>query len=275
MGRGGATDGRVSIRTSQEKWGIVNYLGEFDKIPCYYGSKRPTIHWKQFTERRVPRAMQRIFFPETIMRNVAIVVREPLVVIDFDDEKLYSGWAEVNPSMTGTLTVKTGRGFHVYFFVEGQIYPVIAKGKIDVKSSGIVLVPPSLHENGTHYSYAVRAPILTVPDMDGLGIEFQEKAEYACEASGCLSASRIEKCRELLPLYDEMAKLTELKRVRGGWIGRCPFHADTNPSLYVYDDEHFYCFGDSCWAHRRRDVVDVIAWQNNCDIRTAISIILD
>lgn len=52
--------------------------------------------------------------------------------------------------------------------------------------------------------------------------------------------------------------LTELRELRGGkWVGRCPFHADDSPSLYVYTadptDQHWHCFG--CQQHG--DAIDL------------------
>lgn len=52
--------------------------------------------------------------------------------------------------------------------------------------------------------------------------------------------------------------LTELREIgRGKWVGKCPFHDDGSPSLYVYtadaNDLHWHCFG--CQAHG--DVFDL------------------
>lgn len=38
-----------------------------------------------------------------------------------------------------------------------------------------------------------------------------------------------------------------LKSQSGHWVGKCCFHADSTPSLHIYDDNHYYCFG--CKAH--------------------------
>jgi len=36
----------------------------------------------------------------------------------------------------------------------------------------------------------------------------------------------------------------ELKKIRGGYVGLCPFHADTEPSFHVYmDTGRYHCFG--------------------------------
>lgn len=38
-----------------------------------------------------------------------------------------------------------------------------------------------------------------------------------------------------------------LKNQSGHWVGKCCFHADNTPSLHIYADNHYYCFG--CKAH--------------------------
>jgi len=46
----------------------------------------------------------------------------------------------------------------------------------------------------------------------------------------------------------------ELRRCGNHLAGVCPFHADKDPSMHVYPDGHFHCFG--CGA--RGDVIDYV-----------------
>ena len=47
----------------------------------------------------------------------------------------------------------------------------------------------------------------------------------------------------------------------------CPFHADRNSSLKIYDD-HFHCF--SC--HKHGDVIEWVKLHEGCDFKTALQI---
>ena len=46
----------------------------------------------------------------------------------------------------------------------------------------------------------------------------------------------------------------ELKRSGTRHVGLCPFHADKDPSFYIFDDNRFKCFG--CGEHG--DVIDFV-----------------
>ena len=247
-------------------------LSAFVHVPLYYGTKIPTVRWKSMVER--VEALERMMFPAEVKRNVAIIVRNGLTVLDFDDGRLYEEWAEVNPSLACTMTVKSGRGFHAYFYVEDGTFPVMGPVGVDVKVSGLMVVPPSLHASGVRYEFVNDSSILYVPDMEGLGVEWTVRENGGMTvASGSMELSPIERCVEKISLLQEMEKLTQLSRRGDGWIGKCPFHDDNRPSLRVWED-HFFCFAEGCWAHRRRDVVDLVARQNGCGIRDAIDIIL-
>lgn len=78
--------------------------------------------------------------------------------------------------------------------------------------------------------------------------------------SGWVPDDVVDAIRERLSPTDLFHRygLTELRAIgRGKWLGRCPFHEDSSPSLYVYTidarDQHWHCFG--CLAHG--DVFDL------------------
>lgn len=78
--------------------------------------------------------------------NVGIAcVQSGLVVIDIDND-------EMIPEATKTYTVKTPRGFHLYYLAkEGVTYAGKLREGVDVKHKGYVVAPPSIHPTGARY----------------------------------------------------------------------------------------------------------------------------
>jgi hypothetical protein len=88
-----------------------------------------------------------------------------LTVIDFDSEELYHRWAADNPDLAATLpTAKTGRGFHVNGRTD------LTKTKhldgIDIKATGCVVAPPSVHQSGARYCWTVPLNGQPLPQID-------------------------------------------------------------------------------------------------------------
>lgn len=71
-------------------------------------------------------------------------------------------------------------------------------------------------------------------------------------------------------LQSIVARDVKLTRAGGGLlVGRCLFHAENTPSLTVYPDQHFHCFG--CGAHG--DVIDWIRQRDHLTFREAIELL--
>lgn len=69
------------------------------------------------------------------------------------------------------------------------------------------------------------------------------------------------------PLESEVAKVLPLRRSGGNKVAVCPFHPDKNPSLVLYKDDTYHCYG--CSAHG--DVIDFIAGTQKLSIGDAIA----
>lgn len=68
------------------------------------------------------------------------------------------------------------------------------------------------------------------------------------------------------PLESVVSKVLPLRRSGGNKVAVCPFHPDKNPSLVLFKDETYHCFG--CSAHG--DVIDFIAGTQNLNTGEAI-----
>lgn len=102
--------------------------------------------------------------------NIGLAIRQSqLVVLDFDKRNAvakqswqnYFDWC----MKLNTHTVKTDDGYHFYFKTQ---FDMSFKGKlidgIDIKHKGYVVLPPSIHPNGTQYSVMNDVEPIDLPD---------------------------------------------------------------------------------------------------------------
>ncbi len=75
--------------------------------------------------------------------------------------------------------------------------------------------------------------------------------------------------RREYPLDQYIARTLPLRRAGGNRLACCPFHDDRSPSLVVYPDQTFHCFG--CSAHG--DVIDYVAREHHVDVGEAIRVL--
>lgn len=149
-------------------------------IPIPYGKKEANIKWQVYQERLPTDAEIAEFFNKPT--NIAVVcgkVSGNLIVLDCDSQEKFYELGAVIKEKTGvddildfTLVVKTDRGFHIYLRTEDTIktqkFP-----KLEIRGEGsYVLVPPSLHPNGTLYEFLnPDTPIALVNTLMDIGIE--------------------------------------------------------------------------------------------------------
>lgn len=102
--------------------------------------------------------------------NIGLAIKQSaLVVLDFDKRNAtnkqewqnYFQWC----IKLNTHTVKTDDGYHFYFKAnpELQFKGKLATG-IDIKHKGYVVLPPSIHPNGTQYSVMNDVEPIDLPD---------------------------------------------------------------------------------------------------------------
>jgi hypothetical protein len=167
-------------------------------------------------------------------------------VIDCDSHEATSALydlGEAHGGIPATLTTITGRGFHFWFHT-----PVAVRNGvgvlpgIDVKAKGgLVVVPPSLHANGSHYQFAdISSPIADAPEWilrlvtgadsgstkAGANAE-TPRAECAADARSELTVpakQEPEPFEELTPFEKDVACRGWEKRLGPGYVppGRSP-----------------------------------------------------
>jgi hypothetical protein len=93
-----------------------------------------------------------------------------LVCRDFDTLDAYRRWADARPELADLLpTVRTARGYHVYFTGDCERIVSIDNGGVhegELRGAGIVLLPPSEHPSGAVYKWIVQLPDGPIPAID-------------------------------------------------------------------------------------------------------------
>ena len=137
--------------------------------------KKAACKWKKYQTQRPDLSQAQQWFSNGQYKGIGVVLGEVsghLACRDFDDPEAYKQWAKNFPELSRELpTVKTGRGYHVYFtcrlsktqkFVDGEL-----RGE-----KGLCVLPPSKHDNGKKYQWFVPLPkgqITAVdPEISGL-----------------------------------------------------------------------------------------------------------
>jgi len=88
--------------------------------------------------------------------NIGVATGDGLIVVDFDN--LTGEAAELYASLPASWVSKTGRGYHIWLSTDMEISNSasrLAKG-VDIRGEGgYIVVPPSIHPDGGHYTWHV------------------------------------------------------------------------------------------------------------------------
>ena len=73
-----------------------------------------------------------------------------VTVIDFDDADIYDTLVNTDPDLKANLTVKTNKGYHIYFTYESQIKTttnINGLDGIDARNdNGLIIAPPTKYK---------------------------------------------------------------------------------------------------------------------------------
>ena len=107
--------------------------------------KKPAIKWRLFQRKIASESELRAAFSDDA-RALGIVCGQVscLVVVDFDDHLRYRRFCRHLPQLAGSYTVKTRRGYHVYFKTQEKV-PTHQFSGGDIKGErSYVVAPPSV-----------------------------------------------------------------------------------------------------------------------------------
>jgi hypothetical protein len=234
-------------------------------IPCKTRSKVSLVPWKAY-QNTLPSMfeLESWFGADNI--NLAVITGwNGLVVIDFDSMdyfKLWQGLYQVK-----TFMVRTGRGVHVYLFLEEPARTLHFPG-IDIKAEGgYVLAPPSIHPSGIQYQVLNDAPIARVhslaevlpadlledpnnhagqnyPDLQMVRIQVRARINAdPWTVANVDQPDLLSQIKNRISILDLIGG--EIEKTGDHWfVARCPFHDDHNPSFWI-DTQRGLC---GCYA---------------------------
>jgi hypothetical protein len=136
-------------------------------IPIQHLQKEPIRSWKKYQE--VCSDEKELFkWFATDENNLAVVlgkVSGDLCCRDFDSVDEYELWKYAHPDLAARLpTVKTARGFHVYFTHGLESIKHVRNGELR-GYGGYCLLPPSIHPSGSAYQWDI-PPTDSIPLLD-------------------------------------------------------------------------------------------------------------
>jgi hypothetical protein len=169
--------------------------------------------------------------------NWGVALDADTLVIDCDNDAATSVLCDMSETLGGipaTLTTMTGRGFHFWFHTPVAVRNRVAvMPGIDVRSKGgFVVVPPSVHENGSHYQFAWdEAPIADAPEWllrfatGTADVSTNGNAQYAPSELTVPVKPAGEQVEEPTPFQKDVANRVWEKRIGPGHVptGRSPF----------------------------------------------------
>lgn len=144
-------------------------------------SKRPFVKsWGWCQLNRPSAAILHKWFNRVGVTGLAVVlgpVSGNLVCRDFDTPESYDRWKSAHPDLAALLpTVRTGRGYHVYFRnatinKTHHIKDAAGNRTGELRGKGYCLLPPSEHPDGGRYTWlvALDGEVPEVADMEASG----------------------------------------------------------------------------------------------------------
>ncbi|MBD3251242.1 hypothetical protein GF380_02100, partial [Candidatus Uhrbacteria bacterium] len=215
-------------------------------VPMYWKSKRPAFAWGQWAQRFPDWREVEAEFDTRLHRGIGLLtgaVSGGLVVLDFDKVLDYVRWRRRVD--IETYTVQTARGFHVYLRMQEPPGRTMMMRGGEIKGSGYVVAPPSVHVSGVPYQqWGDANEVLSVRNIEAASIETTLPEIVPERHTGGLpdipqavvpesKDDVVAKIKQSLPLEDLLRKYTRLiPSGPGGWFKCCcPFHDDHTPSM--------------------------------------------
>ena len=241
-------------------------------IPVLYRDKKPAIKWERYQTQLPTENEVRSWFSAN--RNLGLICGwQNLVVLDFDDWQAFYDWHPAHTEYAETYSVVTNRGVHLYFYTAEPPASMKLPG-IDVKASGYVVAPPSIHPSGLHYTELPGRDIMRVKDLACLtGVNpvpstqqvHLRQLRYIPNWGEDL-ITNIKYCYDILDQFPSAHPTS-----RGWYVTQCPFHDDHDPSFWI-DTNRGLCGCFAGCTPQPLDVIDLKAKLDGVSCEEAIQV---
>lgn len=241
--------------------------------------------YKEYTTKLPSQADVTRWFKRWPDANIGLITGYwELCALDFDNPQSFDLWCNQMWNKTcPTWVVSTGRGFHVWFRVTGEVgtsMTYVRNGcEVLARQRGAYCIaPPSIHHTGRRYETVVSAPPMEIDDISevltGWSQKVKKKPATASPPSNIQPGHiRIE---QLIPIPAGVKPNRQ-----GAYNVTCPFAAnhktgDRNTSAWVnINQQRFGCNGDKCvgpglWW----DTANVYAFLHNISNEEAYQIVM-
>jgi hypothetical protein len=136
----------AALSYANRGWSIIAVIG-----------KRAAGLWKRFQNGPADEHTLRRLFAGNGVSGLAVItgrVSGGLGIRDFDNVGAYRAWADANPDDASVLpTVQTHRGYHVFGRLDHEEFANLGDGELRANCGHYVLLPPSLHPDGSIYTW--------------------------------------------------------------------------------------------------------------------------
>jgi hypothetical protein len=244
----------------------TKYLGAgLSVIPLRHRDKRPLIPWGEFQQRRATETEIQAWWGADPDAGIAFVCGRVSSLVVLDEDPRNGGHTSLAAfSFPAGPTVRTGAGGHHFYFAHsGESIPKIPSllPGVDVQGDGAyVVAPPSVHPNGTAYTWESRHELGTValpaiPFWLRRLVRERQRSHSSDRRRGGGAGEPIEVAAIL-------GRLHGVRRTAGGWTACCPAHEDGSPSLSIGLGDRgrvlLHCFA-GCSYHEIRAALDPMA----------------
>lgn len=194
--------------------------------------------------------------------------------LDLDGRAGVQAFYKIKPDYyhSGPISA-TGNGYHLLFKVSGsKNHAKMADVPIDFRGkNGYIVVAPSIHPLGHRYKWQQSGDRVPAVPPWLAAFLFQPKVERTTDPNDPALKDALDRAGDLESIFKAMGREV-MRGPNNLLVLSCPFHAgDNEPSLYIYPNNTFFCFGCGNNPDRTRagwgDALNVKKWLKTGKLR--------